>query len=313
LSDKKTALITGASHGIGAGLADAFLKEGYNVVATALDASKSLTASPSLVLVDGDISKQETSAKTVDAAIQHFGTIDVLVNNAGIYRTKVFTDFTTDDFNALVSTNLLGFLYMTQLTVKQMLKQKSGNVVTISAALADQPIAGINASVSMITKGGPNTVTRSLAIEYAKEGIRFNAVAPGVVYTPLHKNDPPGLSYFEAANGKNRRGKRCCGRRALPGTGRSGNWRGAPRGWWRSRWLLVRGLARRGRIKTTPSKIQLFSTINAAIDNVGIPSWCFTLPESETNLAPQLTARPVQSRPRPVGACRSVSKYWAET
>ncbi len=189
MSDKKTALITGASHGIGAGLADAFLKEGYNVVATALDASKSLTASPSLVLVDGDISKQETSAKTVDAAIQHFGTIDVLVNNAGIYRTKVFTDFTTDDFNALVSTNLMGFLYMTQLTVKQMLKQKSGNVVTISAALADQPIAGINASVSMITKGGLNTVTRSLAIEYAKEGIRFNAVAPGVVYTPLHKND----------------------------------------------------------------------------------------------------------------------------
>jgi len=144
MSDKKkTALITGASHGIGAGLADAFLKEGYNVVATALDASESLTASPSLVLVDGDISKQETSAKTVDAAIQHFGTIDVLVNNAGIYRTKVFTDFTTDDFNALVSTNLLGFLYMTQLTVKQMLKQKSGNVVTISAALADQPIAGM--------------------------------------------------------------------------------------------------------------------------------------------------------------------------
>jgi NADP-dependent 3-hydroxy acid dehydrogenase YdfG len=99
------------------------------------------TASPSLVLVDGDIGKQETVAKTVEAAIKHFGTIDVLVNNAGIFRTQPFTDFTTQDFNALVSTNLLGFLYITQLTVKQMLKQKSGNVVSITAALIDQPVA----------------------------------------------------------------------------------------------------------------------------------------------------------------------------
>ncbi len=188
MSDKKTAIVTGASRGIGAGLVEAFLKQGYNVVATALDTSESLTASPSLVLIDGDISKQETAAKAVEAAIKHFGTIDVLVNNAGIYLAKPFTDFTAEDFNALVSTNLVGFLYMTQLTVKQMLKQKSGNVVTISAALADQPIAGVNASVSMMTKGGLNTVTRSLAIEYAKEGIRFNAVAPGVVDTALHKD-----------------------------------------------------------------------------------------------------------------------------
>ena len=189
MSDKKTAIVTGASRGIGAGLVEAFLKEGYNVVATSLDASQSLTASPSLVLVDGDIGKQETAAKAVEAAIKHFATIEVLVNNAGIFYTKPFTDFTTDDFNALASTNLLGFLYITQLTVKQMLKQKSGNVVTISGSLADNPIAGVNASVSMITKGGLNTVTRSLAIEYAKEGIRFNAVAPGVVDTPLHKGD----------------------------------------------------------------------------------------------------------------------------
>jgi len=149
-----------------------------------------LTPSPSLVLVDGDIGKQETAAKAVEAAIRHFGTINVLVNNAGIFYTKPFTDFTTEDFNALVSTNLLGFLYITQLTVKQMLKQKSGNVVNISASLADQPVAGVNASVSMITKGGLNTVIPSLAIEYAKEGIRFNAVAPGVVNTSMHKDDP---------------------------------------------------------------------------------------------------------------------------
>jgi NAD(P)-dependent dehydrogenase (short-subunit alcohol dehydrogenase family) len=190
MSDKKTAIVTGASQGIGAGLVEAFLKEGYNVVATSLSVSQSFPASPSLAVVDGDIGKPETAAKAVEAAIRQFGTVDVLVNNAGIFRTKPFTDFTTEDFNALVSTNLLGFLYITQLTVKQMLKQKSGAVVNISAALVDQPVAGINASVSMITKGGLNSVIRSLAIEYAKEGIRFNAVAHGVVDTPLHKDEP---------------------------------------------------------------------------------------------------------------------------
>ena len=188
MADKKTAIVTGASQGIGAGLVAAFMREGYNVVATSLNI-QSLTASPNLVLVDGDIGKQETAAKTVEAAINHFGTIDVLVNNAGILRTKPFTDFTTEDFNALFSTNLLGFLHITQLTVKQMLKQKSGNVVTITASLADQPVASEKASVSMLTKGGLNAVTRSLAIEYAKDGIRFNAVAPGVVDSPMHKND----------------------------------------------------------------------------------------------------------------------------
>jgi NAD(P)-dependent dehydrogenase (short-subunit alcohol dehydrogenase family) len=190
MPDNSTAIVTGASGGIGAGVVEAFLIEGFNVVATSLNVSQSLTASPRLFLVDGDIGKPETAAKVVDAAIQHFGTIDVLVNTAGIYRTKPFTDFTTEDFTALVSTNLLGFLYITQLTVKQMLKQKSGNVVSITAELADQPVASIKASVSMMTKGGLNTLTRSLAIEYAKEGIRFNAVAPGVVESPLHRNDP---------------------------------------------------------------------------------------------------------------------------
>ena len=195
MADKKTAIVTGASQGIGAGLVEAFLKEGHNVVATSRRVSQSLigltrTSTPSMVVVDGDIGKQETAVKTVEAAIQHFGTIDVLVTNAGIFYTKPFTEFTTENFNALVSTNLLGFLYITQLTVKQMLKQKSGSVVSITAALADQPIAGINASVSMITKGGLNALIRSLAIEYAREGIRFNAVAPGVVDTPMHKDGP---------------------------------------------------------------------------------------------------------------------------
>src|SRR6516164_10413245 len=120
MSDRKTAIITGASGGIGSGLVEGFLKEGYSVVGTSLNASKSLTASRSPVLVNGDIGEQETAVKVVEAAIQHFGTVDVLVNNAGILRTKPFTGFTTEDFDALFSTNLLGFLYITQLAVKQM-------------------------------------------------------------------------------------------------------------------------------------------------------------------------------------------------
>jgi NAD(P)-dependent dehydrogenase (short-subunit alcohol dehydrogenase family) len=190
MSSKKTAIITGASGGIGAGLVEGFLTEGYNVVATSRDAHRKLTASGSLVLVDGDIGEQQTAADAVEAAINNFGTIDVLVNNAGIFLTKRFTDFTIEDFDALVSTNLLGFFYITQLSVKEMLKQKSGCVVTITAALADRPIAGENGSLSMITKGGLNSATQNLAIEYAKDGIRFNAVAPGVVDTPMHRSDP---------------------------------------------------------------------------------------------------------------------------
>ncbi|MFZ0885181.1 MAG: SDR family oxidoreductase [Candidatus Acidiferrales bacterium] len=193
MPDKKTAIVTGAAGGIGAGLVEGFLKRGYNVVGTSLDAARTLTASPSLILVDGDIGKQETAAKTAEAAIERFGTIDVLVNNAGIFRVKPFVEFTTEDANALFSTNLFGFLYITQLAVKQMLKQKSGSVVTITAALVDQPFVNQKASVSMITKGGLNTITRHLAIEYAKDGIRFNAVAPGTVDTPLHKNVPKEL------------------------------------------------------------------------------------------------------------------------
>jgi len=190
MSGKRTAIITGASGGIGAGLVEGFLGEGYNVVATSRQATRKLTASGGLVLVDGDIGEQQTAAQVVEAAINNFGTIDVLVNNAGIFLKKPFTDFTAEDFDALVSTNLLGFFYITQRTVKEMLKQKSGCVVSITAALADRPIAGGNGSVSMITKGGLNSATQNLAVEYAKDGIRFNAVAPGVVDTAMHRNDP---------------------------------------------------------------------------------------------------------------------------
>ena len=190
MSGEKTAIITGASGGIGGRLIETFLREGYNVVGTSRHASRELAASGSLVLVDGDIGKQQTAAEVVGAAINNFGTIDVLVNTAGIFLSKTFLDFTIEDFDALISTNLLGFFYITQRTVKEMLKQKSGCVVSITAALADRPIAGVNGSISMITKGGLNSATMNLAIEYAKDGIRFNAVAPGVVDTAMPRNAP---------------------------------------------------------------------------------------------------------------------------
>ena len=189
MSGKKTAVVTGASGGIGAGLVEGFLREGYHVVATSREANQKTTLE-GLVLLEGDISKRETASQAVEAAINNFGTIDVLVNNAGIFLNKPFLDFTIEDFDALVSTNLFGFFYITQLAVKEMLKQKSGCVVSITAALADRPIAGTNGSISMITKGGLNSATQNLATEYANDGIRFNAVAPGVVNTPMHPYNP---------------------------------------------------------------------------------------------------------------------------
>jgi NAD(P)-dependent dehydrogenase (short-subunit alcohol dehydrogenase family) len=186
---KRTAIITGASGGIGSCVVKAFLNEGYNVVATSIGGSQSLPGASGLVVLEGDIAKRETAVQAVDAALARFHSIDVLVTAAGIYYLKPFTEFTTEDFHALASINLLGFMYIAQLSVKQMLRQGSGSVVCITASLADQPISGVNASVSMITKGGLNTLIRSLAIEYARENIRFNAVAPGIVDTPLHASD----------------------------------------------------------------------------------------------------------------------------
>jgi NAD(P)-dependent dehydrogenase (short-subunit alcohol dehydrogenase family) len=191
-SKPKTVIVTGASQGIGAGIVKAFLARGYDVVGTARSATKSkeLSASDHLALIDGDIGQLETAQKVAALALEKFGSIDAVVSNAGIFVVKPFTDYTTEDFHALISTNLAGFIHMTQLAVKQMQAQKTGgSVVTITAALADNPIAGVTASLSMITKGGLETVTRHLAMEYAKQHIRFNAVAPGPVDTPLHAND----------------------------------------------------------------------------------------------------------------------------
>jgi NAD(P)-dependent dehydrogenase (short-subunit alcohol dehydrogenase family) len=190
---RKTAIVTGASQGIGAGIVKALLERGFNVVANSrrMTPSSEVAASDRVALVEGDIGDPATAARIVETALARFQAIDVLVNNAGIFFTKPFTDYTAEDFKALVATNLGGFLYVTQLAIKQMLAQKTGgSIVTITAALARNPIRGVTAAVPMITKGGLETATQHLAMEYAKDGIRANAVAPGVVDTPLHRETP---------------------------------------------------------------------------------------------------------------------------
>jgi len=190
---QKTVVVTGASQGIGAAISDLFLDRGYNVVANSRNISRNseLRRSETLALVDGDIAFATTAANIVATAVKRFGSLDALVNSAGIFFPKPFIEYTPEDFRALSSTNLDGFIYITQLAVRQMLAQKTGgSVVSITATMADHPLAAVTASVPMITKGGINAASRSLAMEYAKQGIRVNAVAPGVVATPLLKDAP---------------------------------------------------------------------------------------------------------------------------
>jgi NAD(P)-dependent dehydrogenase (short-subunit alcohol dehydrogenase family) len=190
---RKTVIVTGGSQGIGAGLVRTFLDRGYRVVANSRNISRSngFTPSDRLALVDGNIAETATAEKIVEVARSKFGSIDALVNNAGIFFSKHFTEYTVDDLRSLVSVNIDGFLFISQLAVKEMLAQKSGgSIVNITSTMVDHPIAGVNAAIPMITKGGLQAVTRSLAMEYVKQGIRVNAVAPGIVDTPMHDNDP---------------------------------------------------------------------------------------------------------------------------
>jgi NAD(P)-dependent dehydrogenase (short-subunit alcohol dehydrogenase family) len=190
---RKTVIVTGGSQGIGAGLVKALLNRGYNVVANSrhITQSGAFEASDNLALVDGSAAEAAPAAKIAEVAVSKFGSIDALVNNAGIYFSKPFTNYTLDDLRSLVSVNIEGFLFISQLAIKQMLAQKTGgSIVNITASQVNHPLAGINSAVPMITKGGLEAVTRSLAMEYAKQGIRVNAVAPGTVNTPMHKGQP---------------------------------------------------------------------------------------------------------------------------
>src|SRR6202521_1329141 len=193
IGHRKTVIVTGASQGIGAGIVKGFVERGWSVVANSRKVTQSteVAASNQVALVDGHIGEPATPAKIVETALARFQSIDALVNNAGIFFTKPFTEYTAEDIRSLVSTNLEGFLYVTQLAVKKMLAQKTGgSIVTITAALARNPIRGVTAAAPMITKGGLETITQHLAMEYAKDGIRVNAVAPGVVLTPMHRKTP---------------------------------------------------------------------------------------------------------------------------
>src|SRR5215471_7892317 len=185
-----TAIVTGASSGIGLSVTQALLEHGYRVVANSRTISKCKDLKPSdnLVLVDGDISKKETAVKLAEAAIKNFGRIDLLVNNAGIFMPKPFIEYTEEDFTLMVNTNVASFFFMTQQVIPQMQKQKSGHIVSISTSLVDQPIAGVPASLPVLTKSTLSAVSRELAIEYASDGIRVNTVSPGIVDTPMHVN-----------------------------------------------------------------------------------------------------------------------------
>jgi len=179
-TEQPVAIVTGASSGIGLGVTQALLERGWRVVATsrAISKSKELKPSPDLILVDGDAGDKETAVKLADVTLKHFGRIDLLVNNAGIFIPKAFTDYTEEDYNLVMNTNVASFFYMTQQVIPQMKKQKSGHVVNISAVV-----------LAVLSKTPMQAVSRALALEYAAYNIRFNTVSPGNINTPMHAND----------------------------------------------------------------------------------------------------------------------------
>jgi NAD(P)-dependent dehydrogenase (short-subunit alcohol dehydrogenase family) len=181
---QKVVIITGASQGIGADLVGAYRDRNYRVVAN----SRSIEpgADADVLAVAGDISEPETAEQIVRAALERFGRIDSLVNNAGVFLSKPFIEFTQDDYARNMAVNVAGFFHITQRVAAEMLKQGSGHIVSITTALVEQPIAGVPAALASLTKGGLNAVTRSLAIEFAASGVRVNAVAPGIIKTPMH-------------------------------------------------------------------------------------------------------------------------------
>lgn len=181
---QKVAIVTGASQGIGAGLVKAFRDRNYRVIANSRSIKQS--SDPDVIAVAGDIANRSVAERLVKEAMSRFGRIDTLVNNAGIFTMKPFTEFTEQDYADNISVNLTGFFHVTQLAIAEMVKQRSGHVVNISTSLVDHAVDGVPSVLASLTKGGLSSATRSLAIEYAKRGIRVNAVAPGVIKTPMH-------------------------------------------------------------------------------------------------------------------------------
>ena len=183
-SEQKVVIVTGASQGIGADLVRAYRDRNYRVVAT----SRSIKpgADADVLAVAGDIAEPDTAERVVGAALERFGRIDILVNNAGVFLSKPFIEFTQDDYAHNMAVNVAGFFHITQRAATEMLKQGSGHIVSITTTIVDQPMAGVPAALASMTKGALNAVTRALAIEFATSGVRVNAVAPGIIKTPMH-------------------------------------------------------------------------------------------------------------------------------
>ncbi len=186
-NDRKVAIVTGGSQGIGASLVKAFRDRDYRVVATSRSIQPSVD--PDILTVRGDVSDPATAERLIQEALSRFGRIDTLVNNAGVFIAKPFTDYTAEDFSAKIATNLAGFFYVTQRAAAEMLKQGSGHVVSITTSLTDHATSRVPTALANLTKGGINSATKALAIEYATRGIRVNAVSPGVIKTPMHAPD----------------------------------------------------------------------------------------------------------------------------
>ena len=183
-SEQKVVIITGASQGIGAGLVRAYRDRNYRVVASSRSIKPDTDAD--VLAVPGDISQPETAERVVREALERFGRIDTLVNNAGVFLAKPFVEFTQEDYDHNLGVNVAGFFHITQRAAAEMLKQGSGHIVSITTSLVDQPIAGVPAALASLTKGALNAVTKSLAIEFAQSGVRVNAVSPGIIKTPMH-------------------------------------------------------------------------------------------------------------------------------
>ncbi len=200
---QKVAIVTGASRGIGAGLTEAFARAGYAVVAT----SRSIRAStePEIVAVPGDIAEAETAQRVTEQALDRFGRIDTLINNAGLFIGKPFTDYAPDDYAAVTAVNLEGFFYVTQCAVRQMVDQGGGHIVNVTTSLVDHARSASPSALASLTKGGLDAVTRSLAIEYASRGVRVNAVSLGVIKTPMH--DPASYDDLAAVHPLGRAGE----------------------------------------------------------------------------------------------------------